>query len=96
MVNSSLKWGAMGEVASRIGLGARPGDAARSYLLRGLGQPGGKLPLFDEQGQRIHASVIRDCIKAGWAEPWYRNPIMPDWLVCKLTDTGRTVLRAND
>ncbi len=74
----------------------RPSDAQRRYLLRGIGQPGGKLPLFDEDGQRVSTDTIRACIKAGWAEPWYRNPIKPDWLVCKLTDSGRAVLRAND
>ncbi len=74
----------------------RPSDAQRRYLLRGVGQPGGKLPLFDGDGQRVTTETIRACIKAGWAEPWYRNPIKPDWLVCKLTDSGRAILRAND
>jgi hypothetical protein len=46
------------------------------YLRRGLTQPAGKLPLFR-------------CLTRGWAEPWFHNPLKPDWLVCKLTAAGR-------
>lgn len=67
-------------------------DAQRSWLKKGLSQPGGKLPLFDEWGQRVHESVVRACISHGWAEPWFTNPLKPDWLVCKLTDQGRQAL----
>jgi hypothetical protein len=87
----------MGEQSALIlRLEMRPSHAQRRYLLRGLGQPGGKLPLFDEDGQKISAETIQSCVKVGWAEPWYRNAIKPDWLVCKLTDSGRAILRAND
>lgn len=71
---------------------ARPTAAQKAWLMRGLDQPGGKLPLFDEGGQRVNALTIRSCIDQGWAEPWFANPVKPDWLVCKLTDTGRVVL----
>ncbi len=67
----------------------RPTAAQLSYLKRGLEQPGGKLPLFDAQGQAVSARTIRLCIEKGWAEPWFDNPIKPDWLVCKLTPAGR-------
>lgn len=67
----------------------RPTAAQRRYLRRGLQQAGGKLPLFDEHGQEVDARTVRACIKAGWAEPWFANPMKPDWLVCKLTDAGR-------
>lgn len=60
-----------------------------AYLRRGLAQPGGKLPLFDGEGQRISDRTVRSCIEQGWAEPWFNNPLKPDWLVCKLTDNGR-------
>lgn len=70
----------------------KPTEAQRRYLARGLNQAGGKLPLFDEQGREIDARTIRACIKAGWAEPWFANPLKPDWLVCKLTPAGRAVL----
>lgn len=63
-------------------------EAQRRYLLRGVDQPGGKLPLFDELGQEIPKATIRACIAHGWAEPWSANPIHPDWLVCRLTDAG--------
>ena len=80
----------------------RPRDAApnagklsapqREWLLRGLSQPGGKLPLFDRDGKKISDRTIKSCIRKGWAEPWFENPIKPDWLVCKLTDSGRQVI----
>jgi hypothetical protein len=71
----------------------QPSAAQRAWLIRGLGQPGGKLPLFDEIGQRISPRTIQSSIDRGWAEPWFANPTKPDWLVCKLTDLGRTALR---
>ena len=61
------------------------------YLRRGLSQPGGKLPLFDLDGQAIARDVVRTCLKRGWAEPWFANPLKPGWLVCKLTEAGRRV-----
>ena len=74
------------------GTPGRPNAAQRRYLSRGLTEPGGKLPLFDEYGQHIHPALVRACIAHGWAEPWFGNPLKPDWLVCKLTDKGRRVL----
>lgn len=61
-------------------------------MSRGLDQPGGKLPLFDERGQRVNAQTIRSCIERGWAERWFANPLKPDWLVCRLTGAGREAL----
>jgi hypothetical protein len=61
------------------------------YLRRGLDQPGGKLPLFDLDGQDVDRTIVRRCLGRGWAEPWFNNPLKPDWLVCKLTDAGRRV-----
>ena len=66
--------------------------AQRDWLVRGLSQPGGKLPLFNRDGQKISDRTIKSCIRQGWAEPWFENPIKPDWLVCKLTDSGRQAL----
>ncbi len=71
----------------------RPSAAQRAWLVRGLRQPGGKLPLFDESGQRISPRTIQSSIDRGWAEPWFANPTKPDWLVCKLTESGRDALR---
>lgn len=68
-----------------------PTVAELMYLRRGLAQPAGKLPLFDLDGQEISAAVVRRCMRRGWAEPWFNNPLKPDWLVCKLTEQGRRV-----
>lgn len=70
----------------------KPSAAQARYLKMGLDQAGGKLPLFDESGQEIKPATIRSCIEKGWAEPWFNNPVKPDWLVCKLTDAGRAAL----
>ena len=68
--------------------------AQKRYLSRGLGQAGGKLPLFDVDGQRFPEKTIRACLRHGWAAPWYRNPIKPDWLVCRLTAAGKEALES--
>ena len=69
---------------------SHPSPTQLVWLRRGLDQPGGKLPLFDEWGQRVNEQTVRSCIAHGWAEPWFANPLKPDWLVCKLTASGRT------
>lgn len=63
--------------------------AQRSYLKRALSQPGGKLPLFDQEGQPVDPRIVRACLAKGWATPWFDNPMKPDWLVCRITETGR-------
>ena len=68
-----------------------PSPVQRAWLKRGLDQAGGKLPLFDRDGQQIDPRTIQACIEQGWAEPWFENPIKPDWLVCRLTEAGRSV-----
>src|SRR5215472_18669478 len=75
--------------AFRVSRKPVPSPVQRAWLKRGLDQPGGKLPLFDTQGQQIDPRTIRSCVEQGWAEPWFANPIKPGWLVCKLTDAGR-------
>jgi len=74
------------------GAGRGPTPSQRRWLARGRGQAGGKLPLFDDRGRRVSERTVRSCIERGWAEPWFTNPIKPDWLVCRLTETGRAVL----
>jgi len=71
---------------------ASPTAAQRAWLCLGLDQPGGKLPLFDRDGQRVSPGLVRACLEAGWAEPWFSNPIKPDWQVCRLTESGRALL----
>jgi hypothetical protein len=70
----------------------RPTEPQRRYLERGLSQPGGKLPLFYPDGRAVPPRTIQACIANGWAEPWFKNPVKPDWLVCRLTMMGRDVL----
>ena len=62
------------------------------WLAQGLDQAGGKLPLFDEDGQRISERTVLSCIEKGWAKPWFDNPIKPDWQVCGLTEAGRQLV----
>ena len=69
-----------------------PTNVQIKWLQRGLDQAGGKLPLFDSDGQKISSRTINSCLKKGWAEPWFNNPIKPDWLVCRLTQAGRRAL----
>jgi hypothetical protein len=70
----------------------RPTEPQRRYLERGLSQPGGKLPLFYPDGREVPSRTVQACIANGWAEPWFKNPVKPDWLVCRLTARGREVL----
>ena len=80
------------ELSKTVVSASRPTPAQRAWLARGLEQSGGKLPLFDADGQRISRRTIRACLAQGWAEPWTANPIKPDWEVCRLTPAGRTAL----
>jgi len=72
----------------------KPNETQLRWLQRGLEQAGGKLPLFDRIGQKVSEQTVRSCIRHGWAEPWFNNPIKPDWLVCRLTDAGRSIAAA--
>ncbi len=80
-----------GQNSSGVPSTARPSNAQLKWMARGLSQPGGKLPLFDETGQKVSARTVKSCLRQGWVEPWFENPIKPDWLVCKLTETGRKI-----
>jgi len=80
------------EIGSETAPRGRPSSAQRGWLSRGLDQPGGKLPLFDRNGKRVSPQMVRACLDAGWARPWFANPLKPDWQVCKLTDSGRHAL----
>ena len=72
----------------------KPSKIQRDWLERGLNEPGGKLPLFNHLGQRISARTVESCINHGWAEPWFNNPIKPDWQVCKITEMGKKILNS--
>ena len=85
-----------GAAIIRLRAPQRPTPAQRRWLRRGLDQPGGKLPLFAENGTRVNIRTVDACISAGWAERWFENPLKPDWRVCRLTDTGRLVATGGD
>jgi len=70
----------------------RPTAVQQAWLRRGLDQPGGKLPLFDRDGKMYSPRTIQSCLAQSWAEPWSPNPIKPDWMICKLTKTGRAAV----
>jgi hypothetical protein len=70
----------------------RPTEPQRRYLERGLTEPGGKLPLFDRDGREVAPRTVQACLAHGWAEPWFKNPVKPDWLVCRLTPKGFAAL----
>ena len=72
----------------------KPSKIQRDWLERGLNEPGGKLPLFNHLGQRVSARTVESCINQGWAEPWFNNPIKPDWQVCKITEMGKKILNS--
>jgi len=76
--------------------GRRPRKGELLYLSMGLNQPGYKLPLFDDHGRRIHSAILQSCVDCGWAEPWFANPLAPDWLVCRLTVAGVQAVRLAD
>src|SRR5438552_13256555 len=85
---------ATADFSGHIAAGVRPTEAQRRYLERGLTQPGGKLPLFDGDGREVPKRTVESCMAHGWAAPWASNPIKPDWLVCRLTETGYRMLGA--
>ena len=91
MPGTSRPGGAVHAVAHDGHGSTRPTEAQLRWLLRGVAQAGGKLPMFDIDGQRIPERTIRACIAHGWAEKWFDNPLKPDWLVCRLTHLGRVV-----
>ena len=90
-VPSNAKASVNSPAVKRPTKGGKPTAVQRNWLVRGLAQPGGKLPLFDTSGQRVSERTVKSCIDKGWAEPWFANPLKPDWLVCKLTESGRAL-----
>lgn len=89
MSQGSVEFNAGGPAA---GEDSRPTASQLKWLARGVDQPGGKLPLFDELGRRVSERTVKSCVDRGWAEPWFSNPLKPDWQVCKLTEAGRRLL----
>ena len=61
------------------------------WLSGGLGRADGRLALFDRFGEPVDPKMVRRCVQAGLAEPWFANPMRPSWMVCRLSDQGRAV-----
>ena len=75
---------------------SQPTKTQCRWMKRGLSQPGGKIPLFDDKGRKVDARTVQSCLEHGWVESWFVNPIKPDWVVCKLTNTGRALIEVKD
>lgn len=73
-------------------LGRAPSSQQKRWLQRGLSKDGGKLPLFDEQGQAISERTVKTCVSRGWVEPMFSASKDPAWTVCRLTELGRAVV----
>ena len=71
----------------------KPTESQKEWLKKGLDQPGGKLPLFDSDGQKVSPRTVDSCIRQGWAEKWFDNPTKPDLQVRKITETGGEILK---
>lgn len=68
----------------------RPTPAQINWLKRGLGRRDGKLPLFDQYGQRVSERTVQSCIDHGWAEPSFDDAAAA-WVMCQLTEPGRVL-----
>jgi hypothetical protein len=64
-----------------------------AWLKTGVNNPEGRLSLFDGGGQRIDGKIQRFAIQSELAEGWFANPMRPDWMVCRLTERGRRLLK---
>lgn len=50
-----------------------------------------KLPIFDEDGRRIEASIIQACERRGWVEFLALHVLAPQWRIYRLTEAGRPI-----
>ena len=62
------------------------------WLRGGESRVDGRLALFDRFGEPIDRKVIKTAIASGLAEPWFANPMRPQWTVCRLTPKGHDFL----
>jgi len=85
-----------GTVLHRPVSGGAGKHAALRFLQNGLRAPGGKLPLFDDEGQRIDTDLLRFCLDSGLAETWFVGEAGPDMPVYRLTDKGCAALGSRE
>ena len=70
-----------------------PSLAQQKYLKKGAKHRWGRLPLFDEDGQRYADSTISSCFNAGWIVPAYEKDFMKGAPIFALTDYGHEVVQ---
>ena len=68
-------------------------QAQLSYLMGGMTRIDGKLPLFDESGEKIPQPTIDAVVKKGWAEPVYTRTFLKDMGIYRITDLGKQILK---
>lgn len=71
-------------------------EEQRRWLRVGLDQPGGKLPLYDDYGNRISQSLIDSCLLNGWVEAWAGRPSGAPVRICRLTESGVSALQEKE
>jgi len=64
-----------------------------TYLLGAVDRLDGKLPLFDEKGDKIPQPTIDAVVSKGWAEPVYTRTFLKDMDIYRITDLGRKILK---
>jgi len=75
-------------------LTVRPSPDELNWMRRGLGQPGGKIPVFDENDNPVDPKIVRRCLEQQWVEPWIGNQKNPDnlYMACRLSPLGRRLV----
>ncbi len=83
----------MNNASNRAQIRAREIDMEmRNWLNGGLNREDGRLAIFDTFGEPVNKAVIKTAIASGYAEPWFSNPMRPQWTVCRLTAKGRAAV----
>ncbi|MEJ2027151.1 MAG: hypothetical protein P8X52_06795, partial [Limibacillus sp.] len=75
-------------------LAVRPSPEELNWMRRGLGQPGGKIPVFDENDNPVDPKIVRRCLEQQWVEPWIGNQKNPNnlYMACRLSPLGRRLV----
>jgi len=83
----------MAILTDREAIAARIFDTEMRVWLRGGGaREDGRLALFDQFGEPIDKKIVKTAIASGFAEPWFTNPMRPQWTICRLTRKGQDFL----
>ena len=66
--------------------------AQKAYLETGINNKDGRLSLFDAFGNHFPPRTVEACLKKGFTEKWFANPMKPDWTVFRITNEGRNAV----